>query len=204
MYNIDNLVNYRSIIKENFPILSDPWFDMAEIFGRIANISDVESKLPSTKKDATLWETEEQALRFLLEDGKLNLCLRNLIEFKTGQTKARKAERGAMVPHVTAFYGFLFIHFQFVQIDFVNECDKFEKGLGTIMRNAWLHVEVLQTTDLPALMNHIADVFEAALELPKVIETLVKQGDLHQRQEVLVFYYLFGVLKHIEDIGEHR
>lgn len=72
------------------------------------------------------------------------------------------------------------------------------------MRNAWLHVEVLQTTDLPALMNHIADVFEAALELPKVIEALVKQGDLHQRQEVLVFYYLFGVLKHIEDIGEHR
>jgi hypothetical protein len=77
---------------------------MAEIFGRIANISDVESKLPSTKKDATLWETEEQALRFLLEDGKLNLCLRNLIEFKTGQTKARKAERGAMVPHYSILW----------------------------------------------------------------------------------------------------
>jgi hypothetical protein len=90
------------IIQENFPILSDPWFDMAEIFGRIANISDVESKLPSAKKDATLWETEEQALRFLLEDGKLNLCLRNLIEFKAGQTKARKAERGAMVFNTSA------------------------------------------------------------------------------------------------------
>ena len=28
---------------------------MADIFGRIANISDMESKLPSSKSDATLW-----------------------------------------------------------------------------------------------------------------------------------------------------
>jgi len=27
------------------------------------------------KEDETLWETEEQALKFLLEDGKLNLTL---------------------------------------------------------------------------------------------------------------------------------
>lgn len=86
----------------------------------------------------------------------------------------------------------------------MNECDKFEKGLGTIMRNAWLHVEVLQTTDLPALVHHIADVFEAVLDMPQVTEGLIRQGDLHQRQEVLVFYYLYGVLRHIEEIGEHR
>ena len=77
--------------------MSDAWLEMAEVFGRLANISDMESKLPSAKKDATLWETEEQAMRFLLEDGKLNLCLRNLIDFKVAQIKARKAERGAMV-----------------------------------------------------------------------------------------------------------
>ncbi len=58
---------------------------MAETLGRIAKISDVESSLASSKNEATLWETEEQALRFLLEDGKLNLCLRNLIEFKQHQ-----------------------------------------------------------------------------------------------------------------------
>ncbi len=78
--------------------MSDPWFEMAEIFGRVAHISDVESQLPASKKgDATLWETEEQALRFLLEDGKLNLCLRILIEFKTRQTESRRNRRGPMV-----------------------------------------------------------------------------------------------------------
>lgn len=70
---------------------------MAEIFGRVAHISDVESSLPSAKKDGTLWETEEQALRFLLEDGKLNLCLRVLIEFKSIQIEARRIGRGPMV-----------------------------------------------------------------------------------------------------------
>ncbi len=83
---------------ESFPILSDPWFDIADIFGRIANISDMESKLSQGKgEDKTLWETEEQALRFLLEDGKLNLCLRCLIEFKTTQLKQRRAAEGPMV-----------------------------------------------------------------------------------------------------------
>lgn len=78
-------------------MLSDPWFEMAESFGRIANVSDMESKLPSAKSDATLWETEEQALRFLLEDGKLNLCLRNLIDFKELQIRTRRSGRGPMV-----------------------------------------------------------------------------------------------------------
>jgi hypothetical protein len=81
----------------SFPILSDPWVEMAVVLGRIANISDMESKLPSAKDEATLWETEEQALRYLIEDGKLNLCLRNMIEFKSQQRRERAAGDGAMV-----------------------------------------------------------------------------------------------------------
>jgi hypothetical protein len=84
--------------QENFPILSDSWFEMTEVFGRMATISDMESKLSAGKDDAaTLWETEEQALRFLLEDGKLNLCLRSLVEFKQAQITARKIGKGPMV-----------------------------------------------------------------------------------------------------------
>lgn len=32
-----------------------------------------EQKLPKEKKEATVWESEELALRFLLEEGKLTL-----------------------------------------------------------------------------------------------------------------------------------
>lgn len=48
-------------------------------------MSDMESSVAVSKADATLWETEEQALRYLLEDGKLNLCLRNMIAYKANQ-----------------------------------------------------------------------------------------------------------------------
>jgi len=82
---------------------------MAEIFGRIANITDVESKLPSGKKDATLWETEEQALRFIIEDGKLNLCLRLLIEFKSRQIEARRSGRGPMVSGFSSIFNKILI-----------------------------------------------------------------------------------------------
>ena len=89
-------------------------------------------------------------------------------------------------------------------MDYVPQCDKFEKGVGTIMRNAWQHVEVLQTTDLPALINHLSDVLEATLTLQTSIEPLLKNADIHQRQEILIFYYLNGICRHIEDIREHR
>mmetsp|Transcript_4239 Transcript_4239/g.6950 ORF Transcript_4239/g.6950 Transcript_4239/m.6950 type:complete len:315 (+) Transcript_4239:78-1022(+) len=171
---------------ENYPILSDPWFEMAETFGRMATISDMESKLSAGKSDATLWETEEQALRFLLEDGKLNLCLRSMIEFKEAQIKARQLGHGPM-------------------IDYVQNCDKFEKGIGAIFRNAWQHVEVLQTTDLPALLNHIAETLRAAVDsTPALTLSLAEAGDLHQRQEVLVFYYLDGIMKHVDAVREER
>jgi hypothetical protein len=137
------------------------------------------------KEDETLWETEEQALRFLLEDGKLNLCLKNLIEFKQHQRRARVIGSGPIY-------------------DFAFDCDKFERGLGTILKNAWCHVEALQTSDLIGLVNHIADVIEGALENPEMLKTHCKIGDLHQRQEIMVFYYLYDVMRQIEEISESR
>ena len=92
----------------------------------------------------------------------------------------------------------------FDQGDYQEKCDKFEKGLGVVLRNAWQHVEALQTTDLPALINHIGDVLEAALEYPDFMERCCKEGDIQQRQEVMVFYYLNGLLRHLDDIHEDR
>jgi hypothetical protein len=72
------------------------------------------------------------------------------------------------------------------------------------MKNAWTHVEVIQTTDLPALINHIADVMDSSVGMPETVALLAKQHDIHQRQELLVFYYLYELLKQVEEIKEHR
>ena len=167
------------------PLFSEAWFEMADVFGRMAMVSDMESKLAAGKEDKTIWETEEQALRFLMEDGKLNLCLRNLIDFKLHQRRARIIGAGPI-------------------FDFKLECDKFERGLGVVLKNAWLHIEALQTTDLTALINHIADTLENALEAPDVLAERCTGPEFHQLQDVLVFYYLHSILKHVEDIEERR
>ena len=72
------------------------------------------------------------------------------------------------------------------------------------MRNAWSHVEVLQTTDIPALLNYIADIFETSIEMNENVIQFLQNGDLHQRQELMVVYYLNSILKHVDDINEHR
>lgn len=171
----------------NAPVLSDAWLETAEIFGRIANISDMESKISESKSaNSTLWETEEQALRFLMEDGKLNLSLRSMVDFKAMQRFSINAGT------------------QESMAEYAAQCDKFEKGLGVVLRNAWNHVEVVQTTDLQMLLQHIVDVLDSCFEHTDVILSYCRNGDIHQRQEILVFYYLASVMRFVEDVSESR
>eukprot|EP00640_Fibrocapsa_japonica_P003611 CAMPEP_0113935416 /NCGR_PEP_ID=MMETSP1339-20121228/2567_1 /TAXON_ID=94617 /ORGANISM="Fibrocapsa japonica" /LENGTH=304 /DNA_ID=CAMNT_0000937563 /DNA_START=183 /DNA_END=1097 /DNA_ORIENTATION=+ /assembly_acc=CAM_ASM_000762 len=169
----------------SFPVLSDSWNGMADTFGRIANISDMESKLPKDSENATLWECEELALRYLLEDGKLNLCLRNLVEFKNFERELRNAP--ATLP-----------------TDHRDKLDAFEKGLGCVLRNAWRHVEAIQTTDLPLLINYIGDVMEDAVRNPTRLESFQKAGELEKRQEVVVIYYLASLMTQVDEVSEDR
>lgn len=169
----------------SFPIASDQWNEMADVLGRLSHVSDMEAKLPSPKTGATLWETEELALRYVLEDGKLNLCLRNMVDFKQ-HVKQMLIEGQRPPPEIAPKF------------------DKFEKGMGTVLRNAWNHVESLQTTELPLLISHIGDVLETTLFASDIIESYAKAEDLSQRQEVIVFYYLASLMKHLDDIHEDR
>ncbi len=173
----------------NCPILSDAWLECADTFGRIANISDMESRLSADKNpkgSATLWETDEQALRFLLEDGKLNFSLRSMVEYKDKQRKSISGGRE----------GPLFIHRA--------ECEKFEFGLGVVLRNAWSHIEALQTTDLSLLLNYIDDVLTFAIANPREMREFCEEGNMHMRQEIMVFSYISCILKHMESMSEGR
>ena len=73
-----------------------------------------------------------------------------------------------------------------------------------MLRNAWAHVEALQTTELPNLCDHIARVLQGALDHPLVVKEQARAGDLHQRQEVMVFYYLADIMKHLDSLHEDR
>ena len=180
-----------------YEVLSPQWLEMGEVFGRIATISDMESilaapKVPGVGAGAgTLWETEEQALRIILEDGKLNVCLRCMVEYKRYQRAQRARVMTADLKSPTAMYA--------------TECDKFEQGLGTVLYNAWNHTEALQTTDLPSLLGHLGDVLEAGLEDGGAwLRTVARSGQVHKNQEGMAFLYILNVMKQLDCMDEER
>jgi hypothetical protein len=83
-------------------------------------------------------------------------------------------------------------------------CEKFEQGLGSVLKNAWNHIEAVQTTDIGALIDHIADVLTCPFKNAILLRTITTNDDLYKRQEVLVFYYLGSLIKAADDVGEHR
>ncbi|CAM9751222.1 unnamed protein product [Ectocarpus sp. 12 AP-2014] len=183
-----------------FPLLSDEWCKMATALGRIAEISEAEAKLTQDciegerktgeGKDCqkTLWEGEEMALRYVLEDGKLNVCLRNLSEWRKFHRNRRDGggQAGEDGPLV------------------LESLDSFEKGMGTVLRNAWTHVEALQTTDIPLLVEYVTGVYRDAADNPGAVEDMSLRGDLAGRQEIVCLSYLRGLVSRLSDYEEGR
>lgn len=167
-----------------FPVYSPPWVEMVESLNHLARVSSMESDLPQAKEDATLWETDEAAVRYILEDGKLNLCARAMIEFRANMhSEPDNASK----------------------LGFEKAAGDFERGLGSLLRNAWLHIEAIQISDLTALGTHIAEVLQHGLKDDgKRIEEVCSNGTYDEVQEGYVLCYLHQILKDIEAVGEIR
>lgn len=48
------------------------------------------------------------------------------------------------------------------------------QGMGMVLRNAWKHVEALQSTDVSGLLNHISAVLGDIVQVPERIERFSK------------------------------
>ena len=89
-------VDLRKHVKklESHRAYSKEWVTMVDSLTHIANIAAMEHRLPEAA-NSTLWEGDQLTVRFLLEEGKLNLCLRQMnnycAEFPAGVDRARRA-----------------------------------------------------------------------------------------------------------------
>ena len=116
----------------------------------------------------------------------MNLCLRNLVEFKEFERSQRELGNSGIRQELMMFM------------------DKFETSLGVILQNAWLHVEAIQTTDLPLLINFCADVLQNCMDHPGFVQERIDLNVLNKKQEVLVMKYIRCIMKQIEEVGEDR
>jgi hypothetical protein len=167
---------------------SDRWLKMAGALFRIGNITKMEVSLPKESKEATLWDCDELALRFLLEDGKLNLVLRNLIAYKT-------LERDMLVQGKSP------------KDEFKTAARQFECGSGVTLKHAWLHIEALQTTDLPMMVEFIASVLHAVVENPGRMQggnMLATDTNSEDLQEKICPHYILALMKGLDAIEEDR
>jgi len=135
----------------------------------------------------SLWESDELASRYIVEEGKLNLLLRMLYEHKSN---ACAADGDAVMRQAGEANG----------LNGSEIARAIERDAGTIIRCAFGHVEAMQTLDLPLLAEHLS------LVLHHLAEDVAagKAQDYTGQQEVLSVYYLERIGDQLEELGEDR
>ena len=102
---------------------------------------------------STLWEGEELALRYLLEDGKLNLCLRLLDDYtKCMLLTSNPSFFADAAVEPTLSDGSKAHNLQVNSVADLSSLENFEFGVCTTLHNVWQHSEAIQTTDLPLML----------------------------------------------------
>jgi len=165
---------------------SGAWFQGHEHLKYVSSVAQMENKLRRSKEsNATLWESDEMATRYVVEEGKLNLLLRMLHEHKSQAMSNADALRQAG---------------EACGVDGPSVANSIERDAGTILRCGFAHVEAMQTVDLPLAAEHIS------LVLHHLAEDILagKQQDYTGLQEVLVIYYLERFGDALESLGEDR
>eukprot|EP00741_Cyanophora_paradoxa_P015784 tig00020904_g15239.t1 len=175
----------------NHPCMSREWLEMADSLQKISNVAAMEQRMPKRAEESTLWEREELTVRFLLEEGKLNMCLRVLNEFKssTRNVATRRAliDKGSRELSVPAD-------------ELERRLEAFEQNLGLLLSCAFKSVESLQTLDTPLLIKHCGEVFSFVVEDSESM--LGKTGvSLERCQETLCLSYLLSMARKFEALA---
>eukprot|EP00929_Paragymnodinium_shiwhaense_P087723 TRINITY_DN4785_c3_g1_i1.p1 TRINITY_DN4785_c3_g1~~TRINITY_DN4785_c3_g1_i1.p1 ORF type:complete len:326 (+),score=95.27 TRINITY_DN4785_c3_g1_i1:97-1074(+) len=182
---------------QQYPILSVEWFNLGDELKKLVRLVQLEGRmLPNTKvseaqgrnteSEGTLWDQEnhETAIRVLVEEAKVNLCLRIMNDFKAWSYNS--AEKAKALADTAQAHG--------VGIDKLEpKLFMFEENMGTLLWRAFVHVETLQLMDIPLLLEHCAMVLNFAVSTDAPANT--------KMQETVVLYYFASLMRHAEALN---
>jgi hypothetical protein len=190
----------RSI--QQHPILSPEWIALVESLTKLTSLVQLEGRMPANTKvgeahgrnkesEGTLWDQElhENAIRILVEEAKVNLCLRMMNDYKKWQYDARESQ--ATISEVMHQYDQLGRPMSHGQLE--QKCRQFEEALGSLLWRAFVHVETLQLMDIPLLIEHAAMVLTQAQQ--------TSEPPQPKMQEMVVLYYFSSLMKHAESLN---
>lgn len=182
-----------------YPILSVEWIALIDSLKQLTRLVQLEGRMPGNTKvseaqgrnkdsDGTLWDQEqhENAIRILVEEAKVNLCLRMMNDYKKWQYDA-KVKHDTMQEAIHAY--------EYNEVQLEQKCQQFEDSLGQLLWRAFMHVETLQLMDISLLIEHCAVIFQGCKRLG--FETV---GNMRM-QETVVLYYFSSLMKHAESLN---
>jgi hypothetical protein len=180
-------------------VLSPEWSGLVDSLVQLAGLVQLEGQMPANTKvvetqgrnkdsKGTLWDQErhENAIRILVEEAKLNLCLRMMNEHKSWQHPAEKRE--STLSDASSTY-------DMSRETLEKKCTQFEESGGFLMCRSFMHVEALQLMDIPLLIEHIAMVLVKSNEKSIADENFRL---MPKTQEVVVLHYFSSLMKHAE------
>lgn len=171
---------------------------MVDSLVHISNIAMMEHRLPRNEVDSntTLWEGDELTVRFMLEEGKLNLCLRLMHDYcrqryhparmADGQVKEWLKSTAADVTRAAP-------EAKLTVEQAEGRILTFEQGMGVLLRCAFEHVEAVQTTDLPELLEHAAEVIGSCRNASSGTVTF------ERTQPALLLRYLSSIMTRVQE-----
>jgi hypothetical protein len=159
------------------PPFSPPWVSVARRIASVATIVETERQLAlaggGAKADGTLWEGEEWALRFLLEEGKINVSVRigeeyvrarseAFLEGTAGTGTGSGSGAGAGAGEAGASDG----KSSGDEGEDEAVCLDLERSLATVLSTAWAHREAAQVTEAPLAVSLLKGAMAAARAAP--------------------------------------
>jgi len=167
------------------PVLSEEWLQLTEVLHRLARVCQTDLLKPTDSTNiqdcvgrdgedgGTLWDqdSDEEVIRILVEECKINTCLRMLMDYKSWQYRPHERLERLSAAIATTSFDALELEAKAVNVEY---------SLGLLLNRCCHHLEAMQLTDLACLIDHCAfclrqcecSGWEAPLS-PKAQETLV-------------------------------
>lgn len=185
---------------QQYQILSVDWIALVDSLKQLSRLVQLEGRMPANTKvgemqgrnvdsDGTLWDQEghENAIRILVEEAKVNLCLRMMGDYKIWQANPEQKHKDMdAARHM----------YEYNELQLEQKCRLFEESMGILLCKAFQHVETLQLMDIPLLINHVYQILNQALTTPATESPVPSK-----LQETLVCYYFSSLMKHAEKLN---
>ena len=175
-------------------VLSVDWILNVErlqtISSEAINSQSTASARSSSVVVTTLWDRDELAVRFLMEEGKLNLCLRLLSDYQEFVQRPGLEDiiRGATIMDPKGEGAAMSEPAKRTTLD------DFEFYMGLLLSCALRAPEAVQTLDISLLVGHVASVFRHGISFP----ALLAAPDISRKQLSVCFLYLRELFKYTD------